>query len=61
MEEKIIFKSGDLVRLKSDGPLMTVKRLVYEDGPIVCVWFDKNNNYQENYYSGDTLDIIKDL
>ncbi len=32
------FKIGDLVKLKSDGPKMTVEGV--GDDSIMCVWFD---------------------
>ena len=31
------FKSGDIVRLNSGGPRMTVKE--YKFGTVVCQWF----------------------
>lgn len=33
------FKPGDLVRLKSGGPVMTVS-IIETDGLVRCVWFD---------------------
>jgi len=33
------FRVGDVVRLNSGGPLMTVWRLA-DNGEIDCVWFD---------------------
>jgi uncharacterized protein YodC (DUF2158 family) len=38
------FKEGDLVRLKSGGPVMTVEELYDED--LSCVWFEKVGNKQ---------------
>ncbi|WP_363321924.1 DUF2158 domain-containing protein [Phreatobacter sp.] len=32
------FQVGDLVRLRSGGPTMTVER-VDEDGTVQCLWF----------------------
>ncbi|ASP40341.1 DUF2158 domain-containing protein [Bacterioplanes sanyensis] len=34
------FKAGDLVQLKSGGPLMTVEAVV-GNGQIACYWFDQ--------------------
>jgi len=39
------FKTGDLVKLKSGGPVMTVK--FAEDQKVWCVWF------QGEKYSGE--------
>ena len=36
------FQVGDVVRLKSGGPLMTVQQATYADN-IMCTWFDENN------------------
>jgi len=44
------FKEGDLVRLKSGGPLMTVEqvgeRAMTGAEAIWCVWFEKVGNKQ---------------
>jgi uncharacterized protein YodC (DUF2158 family) len=44
------FEPGDLVRLKSDGPLMTVeqtgKRAMTEEDAVWCTWFEKVGNRQ---------------
>jgi len=44
------FKAGDLVMMKSGGPLMTVEQvsktaMTGEDG-VWCVWFEKKGNKQ---------------
>jgi uncharacterized protein YodC (DUF2158 family) len=38
-----IYQSGDLVKLRSGGPRMTIESVTTEQGvPLVhCVWFDK--------------------
>ena len=38
-EEKIEFKAGDVVQLKSGGPLMTVYCIYLEDLGVSCGWF----------------------
>ena len=35
-------KPGDVVLLKSGGPLMTVHAI--DQSGVVCTWFDKNNH-----------------
>lgn len=38
-----MFKKGDVVRLKSGGPTMTVEDTAgYDDGKIRCAWFAKD-------------------
>ena len=48
MEE---FGPGDLVQLKSGGPLMTVEELgkdpITQDDVVWCTWFEKVRNRQE--------------
>ena len=41
MAETHNFKEGDVVRLKSGGPLMTVLKVT--DLLISCIWFAKND------------------
>jgi len=44
------FQPGDLVRLKSGGPTMTVeqvgKRAMTEEDAVWCTWFEKVGNRQ---------------
>lgn len=48
------FSSGELVRLKSGGPTMTVKgQDNYEN--VFCIWFDAINNVREASFKFDTL------
>ncbi|WP_430827283.1 DUF2158 domain-containing protein [Chryseobacterium indologenes] len=52
-------KKGDLVVLKSNGPLMTVKHKM-ADGTWLCSWFDSKNELQEGYFSEEQLNIQTD-
>lgn len=44
------FEAGDLVKLKSGGPTMTVeqvgKKSMTEEDAVWCVWFEKVGNKQ---------------
>jgi len=48
--EEVIFKPGDLVRVKSGGPIMTVKQVgktaMLDEDAVWCVWFEKVGNRQ---------------
>ena len=51
------FKYGDIVRLKSGGPPMTVLAIVARETPftsflVECVWFNKeDNSCAQSFYS----------
>ncbi|KPF82724.1 hypothetical protein IP70_19890 [alpha proteobacterium AAP38] len=44
------FKAGDLVRVKSGGPLMTVDKVsvlaMTQEPAVWCVWFEKDGSRQ---------------
>ena len=47
------FKIGDVVRLKSGGPEMTVSQYPFKtvdgvehEGQVECTWFDSENRFQ---------------
>jgi uncharacterized protein YodC (DUF2158 family) len=42
------FEIGDVVKLRSGGPKMTVHGLV-SDGDVVCQWFEGNEVHEENF------------
>lgn len=53
------YKQGDLVRLKSGGPLMTVlytQPLSSGEDSVACTWFDSRKNEKRGYYPGGVLD-----
>ncbi|WP_156390026.1 DUF2158 domain-containing protein [Rhizobium sp. Root491] len=54
-------KAGDTVRLKSGGPIMTVKR-VTDKGALICEWFNRQEGtYEHKWYefTETSLDIIE--
>jgi uncharacterized protein YodC (DUF2158 family) len=52
------FKIGDVVRLKSDGPRMTVKSI--KDGEVWCNWFDKEGKLaQPQWFEPDMLKLVE--
>jgi uncharacterized protein YodC (DUF2158 family) len=50
------FSLGETVRLKSNGPLMTVKSVEQED--IFCEWFDEKHKVEGRYFK--TWQLRKD-
>jgi uncharacterized protein YodC (DUF2158 family) len=48
------FKPGDTVRLKSGGPLMTVKVKQSSD-ELYCEWFDDKKNLQGRAFAVSSL------
>jgi uncharacterized protein YodC (DUF2158 family) len=51
-------QKGDVVRLKSGGPDMTVESEL-KPGRFVCHWFDKEGKLQSATFNEETLDIAK--
>jgi uncharacterized protein YodC (DUF2158 family) len=50
------FKIGDVVRLKSGGPAMSITEPPAGDiSGYHCVWFDEKNIYHSHYFSADVL------
>lgn len=47
------YQKGDLVRLKSGGPLMTVESI--EEDQVYCVWFDEEDKPQGDDFHPDQL------
>lgn len=54
MENKL--KKGDLVSLKSGGPLMTAKHQM-QDGTWKCSWFDSAKELKEGFFTEEQLII----
>ncbi len=54
------FKPGDVVRLKSGGPSMTVEKIGAE-GWIVCNWFAEGKELKTGTFVADALEPAKPL
>ena len=52
------FKRGDVVRLKSDGPHMTVTEVSGSDGEVTCQWFSKSGVLQTNIFERILLEQV---
>jgi len=53
------FETGDVVRLKSGGPKMTVQEITQdEDEYIECIWFEEGNKMMDTFHP-DTLEKIE--
>lgn len=61
-EEKIQFEIGDVVRLKSGGPEMTVEdidRKLYGDKDGAwCTWFNAEGKKVKDWFDPATLDVV---
>jgi len=55
------FKTGDVVRLKSGGPDMTVKEMgnqTFNLGQYVCQWFG-GKKLEQGHFMPDSLELAK--
>ena len=51
--------SGDVVRLKSGGPLMTVERVFDREHPFArCIWFDARGTVHSACLELAALDLV---
>jgi uncharacterized protein YodC (DUF2158 family) len=50
------FNVGDVVRLKSGGPNMTVNNA--SSSMIMCTWFDSSNVYHHRYFNQGALEKV---
>lgn len=48
------FKPGDVVRLKSGGPSMTIEQV--SNKAIRCAWFNSGGGYNSGVFHVDTLE-----
>jgi uncharacterized protein YodC (DUF2158 family) len=59
MEAKSSLKSGDLVKLRSGGPLMTVNG--FTNSQVICVYFDEKNEFKSiQVFSGALKAVSED-
>lgn len=54
------FKTGDVVRLKSDGPNMTVVKYGSYRGErkCLCQWFDDKNKPDQRVFYEEELEMV---
>jgi len=59
-EEKLSpqLEPGNIVRLKSGGPKMTVLEGDNTKGKVTCQWFDRNGKLHKNDFTTALLDIF---
>jgi len=57
MPVKKNFVAGDLVKLKSGGPVMTVKEKLY-DGDLRCQWFG-GKKLESGDFPPDSLEVAE--
>ena len=50
------FEIGEIVRLKSGGPKMTVTVVVF--GRVGCTWFDEDDNEHRGSYPRAALERV---
>jgi uncharacterized protein YodC (DUF2158 family) len=55
LKELKAMKAGDLVRLKSGSPLMTVEAV--EPSGVICTWFDEKKNLKQQRFLEVTLEL----
>ncbi len=53
-------KAGDVVRLKSGGPEMTVASIGGMLGNVACQWFDEKSEPRKESYMPEMLEKVPD-
>jgi uncharacterized protein YodC (DUF2158 family) len=58
--QKTRLKAGDLVRVRSGGPIMTAERVSCElqDPYACCVWFDERNPPHGESFKIPALELV---
>ena len=57
MENDDCFESGDTVRLKIGGPLMTILSVDRDD--CCCMWFSDRGSFEHGKFEYEVLDLVK--
>jgi uncharacterized protein YodC (DUF2158 family) len=57
VEENDCFESGDTVRLKIGGPLMTILAVSEED--CCCMWFSDRGTFEHGRFEHEVLERVK--
>jgi uncharacterized protein YodC (DUF2158 family) len=58
---KDTFKDGDLVCLKSGGPIMTIDHKIISDNKsFVCCWFDNDMKYSSAIFSVSAITSVSE-
>lgn len=53
-----MFKTGDLVKLKSGGPIMTVRITDREGLAVRCDWFGNTDDYKTAWFESESLELM---
>lgn len=60
MPKEAKYKIGDIVRLKSGGPSMTVNAIRDSDGTIYCHWF-AGNKLESGYFNPESIGLEDEI
>jgi len=52
------FTAGDIVRLKSGGPKMTILGIDDDDAVFACKWFDRNGKLHSDSFPVDMIETF---
>ena len=60
MSEEQEFEMGDIVKLKSGGPPMTVNenRTIELDRMVQCIWFCNDGKVEKSWFPFETLEPV---
>ena len=50
---------GDVVRLKSGGPNMTIQKIVPEFGTVLCKWINEHREPRQERYTLEALEKVE--